>query len=170
MIRIQLTRRLAEGKSAAMKVQDLMTHEAHTCRATDPLEAAARTLWEKDCGWLPVVDGWGKLVGVLTDRDICIAAYFRGCAIRDIEVSSVMTRECKTCLPLDSVDDAEAILMDNQLRRLPVVETDGKLIGILTLADFARKAAMLRKKRRREVKDSRVGELFARISEARSLN
>ena len=75
-----------------MKVEDLMTRSVGTCRPTDTLSSAAQLMWERDCGCVPVVsdDGSNRVVGMLTDRDICMAAHFRGASPGALPVGQVM--------------------------------------------------------------------------------
>ena len=120
-----------------MQVKDLMTPSPSVCTLDDSTNEAARIMWERDCGAVPVVDGSGRVVGMITDRDICIAAYFQGEPLSQIRVADVMSRELCTCRPDDSVRAAEHVMREHQVRRLPVV-TDGKtLVGILSLSDLA---------------------------------
>lgn len=121
-----------------MKVQDLMTREVHSCWPVDRLEDAARILWENDCGIAPVVDEFRKLVGVITDRDICMAAYTRGAALRDLTVASAMALNVQCCKPDDSLERAERTMQTHRLRRLPVVDDEGRVVGLLSISDIAR--------------------------------
>jgi CBS domain-containing protein len=92
-------------------------------------------MWETDCGILPVIDHDGVLVGVITDRDLCIALCTRG--VNEVKVRDVMTREVHTCRPERSVRNALKIMADKQVRRLPVVDSQGRLEGIISLRDAA---------------------------------
>ncbi len=121
-----------------MLIRNLMTQNPRTCNPTDNLDVAARHMWEADCGALPIVDEAGKLVGIVTDRDICMAAYTQGRPLRDILVAVAMARQVITCRPDDDIDVAEASMRRVQIRRLPVVSAQGQLVGILSLNDLAR--------------------------------
>ena len=123
-----------------MKVEDVMTRNVESCGVNQSLSAAARIMWEKDCGCVPVVDPDGRCVGMLTDRDICMAAYTQGQPLWAISVSSAMSHVVHGCLPGDSLSRAELLMRAHQVRRLPVMGFDGQLIGILSLADLAREA------------------------------
>ena len=84
-----------------MKIQNLMTRDVRTCRREDVLVEAARIMWENDCGSVPVVDAQRHVVGMITDRDICMAAYTRGQRLADMTVESAMSktiREQKTAV------------------------------------------------------------------------
>jgi CBS domain-containing protein len=149
-----------------MKVEDLMTTEVGSCRAYDAADQAAKIMWEQDCGAVPVVDQDGRVVAVLTDRDVCIAAFTQGRALSDIRVSSAMSRRLWSCRPDDDVKDAEKAMRTNQVRRLPVVDVEGRLIGILSLSDLARQAMSAKRSRskKKEVAVSDVGETLGAIS------
>lgn len=119
-----------------MKVSDIMTRGPACCSPRDTLSYAAQLMWEHDCGSVPVVDGGGAVVGMLTDRDACMAAYTKGGRLVDIAVGDVMSREVKTCGPNDSLESVERALRQHQLRRMPVIDGH-QLVGIVTLNDLA---------------------------------
>ncbi len=123
-----------------MKVRDLMNTEVITCRDTASLGEAAKLMWENDIGFLPVLGENGALVGVITDRDGFVAAYFQGHPIWEIPVRTAMSARVASIKPGAEVDEAEQIMAEFQVHRLPVVE-DGKLVGIVSLNDLARRAA-----------------------------
>ena len=120
-----------------MRVRDLMTRTVATCGPTDSLGRAAQLMWERDCGTVPVVNREREVVGIITDRDVCMAAHFTGKALREISVGEVMTRSVHVCGPKDSIESAEAIMRENQVRRLPVVDEFRRVIAILSVADIA---------------------------------
>jgi CBS domain-containing protein len=119
-----------------MKVQDIMTTAPETCRPTTNLASAVERLWRADCGVLPVVDEGGMLVGIITDRDICIAIGTRNRPASTILVEGVMTRSVETCQADDDVNVALGRMKDRRVRRLPVLDDRGKLVGILSLNDI----------------------------------
>ena len=123
-----------------MRVDQAMTKDVKVCRASDALNEAARLMWDNDCGCVPVVDKGGRAVGMLTDRDVCMAAYTRGTALRDIPVEQIMSRQVISCGPDSSIDVAEELMARHQIRRLAVVGFDEKLVGLLSLGDIARAA------------------------------
>jgi CBS domain-containing protein len=90
-----------------MNANDLMTRGPRSVRTTDRLDAAARVLWEQDCGIVPVVDAANVLVGVVTDRDLCMASYTQGRPLDEIAVVGPMARQLRTCRP----DDARGVLL-----------------------------------------------------------
>jgi signal-transduction protein with cAMP-binding, CBS, and nucleotidyltransferase domain len=110
---------------------------ARSCQPSDTLNEAARLMWEFDCGAVPVVNHAGRLVGMITDRDICMAAYTTGQALAALSVESAMSSDVATAAPHDSVGSIASSMRLKQVRRIPVVD-EGKLVGIVTLADIAR--------------------------------
>jgi CBS domain-containing protein len=127
-------------EEVAMKVEQLMQRSVQTCRAHDALNRAAQIMWENDCGCVPVVDDAGCAIGMITDRDVCMAAYTRGRTLGEIDVGSVMTATPRACRPQDTVREAETIMCTAQVRRLPVVDNENRLVGILSLNDIALEA------------------------------
>src|SRR5688572_12135499 len=120
-----------------MKAAELMTTGVRTCRENDRLSAAIQTMWDNDLGCLPVVDGGGRLVGMVTDRDAAMALHFRGVAPWSVQVADVMARIVFSAAPEEDLRRALERMAAHQLRRMPIVEEDGRLAGILTLADLA---------------------------------
>jgi len=123
-----------------MKTSELMTREPRAVRGLDRLDAAARVLWDQDCGIVPVVDAAGVLVGVLTDRDLCMAVYTQGRLLTDIPVSAVMARVVRSCRPDDAITTVLQTMTQAQVHRLPVVDGKGVLVGIVSITDLVRAA------------------------------
>lgn len=119
-----------------MKVQDIMTADVETCQPESDLGAAATIMWKRDCGSVPVVDAEGRVVGMITDRDICMAVSTRNKLASAIKVGEVISGRVYACSPEDRVADALETMQSAQLRRLPVVDDDGKLHGILSINDL----------------------------------
>jgi CBS domain-containing protein len=120
-----------------MKVHELMTGGVETVHGEDSLASAARIMWERDCGAVPVVDAEGKLSGIVTDRDACIAAYTQGRSLDQIPVSVAASKLVFAVRPEDSVEMAEDMMRRMQVRRLPVVDGTSRIVGLLSLADLA---------------------------------
>jgi CBS domain-containing protein len=120
-----------------MNVAQLMTSPAETCRSTDTLNRAAQIMWEHDCGAVPVVDDDGRPIATVTDRDICMATYTQGRALPDIPVSLAMSQTIVTCHKDEALSKAESLMRTQQIRRLPVVDDEGRVVGILSLNDIA---------------------------------
>ena len=123
-----------------MNVEQLMSKNVKTCSAYDTLELAARIMWENDCGAVPIVDTDNRPIGMITDRDICMAAYTQGKPLWSMPVSSAASHGVIAVRDSDGLDAAEALMQKHQIRRVPVVDADGKAIGILSMNDLARHA------------------------------
>lgn len=123
-----------------MKVEDVMTKPARACAPTDNLHTAAEIMWSTDCGCVPVTDADQRVVGILTDRDICMAAHMEGEPLRARTVESIMSNAVAVCAVEDSLQDVARVMSEKQLRRIPVVNADGRLAGIITLNDLALRA------------------------------
>ena len=121
-----------------MRVRELMTRDVATCRPDDSLACAAQLMWDHDCGVVPVLNPRGNVVAMLTDRDICMAAWSKGRALIDLRVGDAASRSLHTIAEDDPIEVAEARMRSNQVRRLPVVDAAGRLLGILSLSDVAR--------------------------------
>ena len=145
-----------------MKIQDLMTTDLRTCRPSDDLGTAARTMWEGDLGCLPIVDEGCKLVGVITDRDLCMSALMSGAPLWALNVGEAMAKVVFSVKPGDKLRVAAELMREHQLRRLPVVDGDGVLVGLLTLGALAQAAA---KKSALSAKD--VNAVLAAVSSPR---
>jgi CBS domain-containing protein len=129
-----------------MNIQEIMSKPAITCRLGDTLNAAAQLMWENDCGAIPVVSDDNSVVGIITDRDICMATYTRGNAPQVLQVSDAMAKQVFSCHPDETLDAAERLMRDKQVRRVPVVDADNHPLGMLSLNDIARYVASSRKK------------------------
>lgn len=125
-----------------MRVRDLMTADVACVRTSDPASTAAQMMWERDCGSLPVIDEADRAVAIVTDRDLCMAALFQDCQLRAFPVSRAMSDTLYSCGPDDAVSAAETTMRAHKIRRLPVVDTDRKLLGLLSIADIARAAEL----------------------------
>ncbi len=121
-----------------MKVEQLMTKNIASCTPEWSLNDAARLMWENDCGCIPVTSGGetNLVVGMLTDRDICMNAYFRGGSLSELSVGDAMSKDPTCCLPSTTHKEAEALMRSERVRRLPVVDDGGGLLGVLSLADL----------------------------------
>ncbi|HKY36786.1 MAG TPA: CBS domain-containing protein [Polyangiaceae bacterium] len=122
----------------SVPARSLMTPNVLTCLPGESLDQAARIFWERNCGAVPVVDAQGKLVGMLTDRNVCIAAYTQGRRLTDISVETVMSRTAHAASVDDSIERVLEIMADAQVRRVPIVDAEHRLVGMIALADLAR--------------------------------
>lgn len=123
-----------------MNVGEMMTRDVQTCSPSEPLNRAAQLMWDHDCGCLPVVDGEGRTIGMITDRDICMAAYTQGQPLANMSVASAASHNAITVAENARIDDAEALMQKHQIRRIPVVDGGGKPVGIVSMNDLARRA------------------------------
>jgi CBS domain-containing protein len=123
-----------------MYAQDLMTKHVVACRPEDTLAVAAQRMWEADCGVVPVVTHAGVLVGMLTDRDICMATWFRGRPLDTIAIGEAMSKDVAYVQPGQSVDAVARLMAQMKVRRIPVVDTRETLLGIISISDIAREA------------------------------
>ena len=122
------------------RARDVMKSNPVSCRPSDNLSQAAQRMWDGDFGALPVVDDEGKPVGMLTDRDVCMAAYTRGSPLCELSVRGAMSNGVHTCKANDSLRALLDAMTANKIRRMPIVADDGTLVGIVSLADLARLA------------------------------
>jgi CBS domain-containing protein len=144
-----------------MQIQDIMSKPAITCGIHDSLNTAARLMWEHDCGAIPIVDDDGRLAGIVTDRDICMATYTQGRAPQDIPVASVMTKDVRSCEPGDSLETAEGRMQEHQIRRLPVIDGGGQPIAFVSLNDITRAASRAESEARASIDHDVVDTLAA---------
>lgn len=124
-----------------MLIRDLMSTSVQTCRAYESLNAAAQKMWEADIGAVPVLDDKERVVGMLTDRDICMAAHMRGLPLFEIVAAEAMSRTVVTCAPTDTIAQAEELMRAHAIRRLPVVDQGRHVVGIISMNDLAREVS-----------------------------
>jgi len=123
-----------------MKVRDVMTKQATFCYPDTSLSGAAELMWKRKCGFLPVRGEGGNVIGVITDRDISIALGTRNRRPSEVLVKDVMSCRLFTCTPDDSVACALTTMRIEGLRRLPVVNCEGALVGVVSIDDLVLKA------------------------------
>jgi len=136
----------------AKKITDLMSPNPCAIDADKPVAYAARMMKDEDVGLAPIVEG-DRLVGTLTDRDIVTRVVAEGKDPQSVAVREVASTDLVTVDPGQDLDDALNLMARNQVRRLPVVEEDGRLVGVVSQGDVAR-----------EAKDKETGELVQEIS------
>lgn len=137
-------------------VRDAMTPSVRTPSPSQSLAEAAQLMKSDDVGSIPIVEE-GRLVGIVTDRDIAIRAVAEGIDPSAVTIADVASRDLVTVEPDQDLDEALALMARHQVRRLPVVEEDGRLVGILAQADVAL-----------EAKEKKAGELLEQISQPTS--
>lgn len=118
-----------------MKVNEVMMRTPVTCTPQTNLGAAVEIMWNRNCGFLPVVDEQGGVNAVVTDRDICIALGTRNKLPSEITVAEVAQKQIYSCEPNDDIHLALATMQEVGVRRLPVVDWQGKLQGVLSMDD-----------------------------------
>lgn len=152
-----------------MKVKDVMTPNVRTCFMSDNLAAVAQLMWEHDCGCVPVLNEHAQVVGMITDRDLCMAVFLQGASMSEIEVSTVMSRQLFVCTSDDELSAAERIMCEKKVRRLPVLDTQARLVGLLSLSDIATRADQEHAQGvvARAVTDAEVARLAAAVSRPR---
>jgi CBS domain-containing protein len=121
------------------KCSDVMTKDPSCCLATDTVTKAAQWMRDEKVGSIPVIenDKTKKLIGIVTDRDLTLEVIANGRDAKTTKVSDVMTQELITCNADDDVQNAVDAMAENQLRRIPVVDADQKIVGIISQADVA---------------------------------
>jgi CBS domain-containing protein len=121
-----------------MLVKELMQKKVLSCPSDRPLTEAARIMWGGDVGSVPVTDPQtGKVCGMITDRDICMAACTQGRPISEILIGQVMSRNLHSIRDDQDVSEAQNMMRRHQVRRLPVLDRGASLVGILSLNDVA---------------------------------
>lgn len=143
-----------------MKVADLMTPSPVCCTPDDDAQTIAQMMLEFDCGCIPVVDGRGskRLLGVVTDRDLACRCLALGSG-PGTRAAEIMSRDVSCCSPDADAKEVERVMTDRQVRRVPIVDERGSVVGIVAQADLARAA------KRDLVSDREVGIVVERISE-----
>ncbi len=152
-----------------MKIKELMTSPVQTCEPATNLAAAAAMMWDSDCGALPVVDHDGKAIGVITDRDICMAVATKRRVASELTVWETITGKVHTCTADDEAKDALHLMQRERVRRLPVVDQNGVLQGMVAMNDFVLHAEEPKGKREPELSYHDVMEAMKAISAHRIL-
>jgi CBS domain-containing protein len=123
-----------------MKVKDIMSAPVQTCRPDTDLATVAGLMWDHDCGVIPVIGSSGAVLGLITDRDICIASATRRLPPERISAAQAMSESVHACFPDDSTAAVLASMKQFKVRRLPVVDGNGDLKGIVSMNDLVRAA------------------------------
>ena len=123
-----------------MKVKDVMTPDAKAIWLTESLADAAKEMWQNDCGVLPIIKDGRKVVGMITDRDICMATAIRDRNPSSISVEEVMNAVVYAAEPEEDVEQALQTMREHRVRRLPVLDLQGELQGIVSMNDIVLKA------------------------------
>ncbi|MBI2922650.1 MAG: CBS domain-containing protein [Planctomycetes bacterium] len=123
-----------------MTVGEICSGSARVCQADTKLAEAAKTMWDADCGMLPVVDRDRKVTGAITDRDICLAIATRGAKALEQRAGDHVQLKLVTCTADEEVGAALKKMAKHQVRRLPVVDADGRIAGVFSLHDAVRQS------------------------------
>ncbi|HXI22822.1 MAG TPA: CBS domain-containing protein [Pyrinomonadaceae bacterium] len=123
-----------------MKVKDVMTPDTKAIWITESLADAAKEMWENDCGVLPIIKDGRKVVGMITDRDICMATAIRDRNPSHISVEEVTNATVYAAEPDEEVEQALQTMRERKIRRLPVLNPEGELQGIVSMNDIVLKA------------------------------
>lgn len=141
-----------------MRAQEIMTRDPACVTPRDPARRAAELMEQHDCGAVPVIEDGDsrRVVGVVTDRDIAVRGVARGRGA-DTRVEEIMSRDPECCEADDDIQAVEAVMKERQVRRVPIIDANGSLVGIVAQADLALED--------RAIDDREVGEVVERISE-----
>jgi CBS domain-containing protein len=145
-----------EGGPVGKGIREVMTSNPRTIESGTPVAEAAKLMRDEDVGLAPVVEG-DRLVGTLTDRDIAIRVVAEGKDPASTPVREVASTDVVTVTPEQDLDEALSLMAQHQVRRVPVVEQDGRLVGVVAQADVARQSD-----------EQQTGELVGHISKESS--
>ena len=124
-----------------MNVEHLMTKPAVTCRPAESARDAAERMWTHRCGSVVVVGDDETVCAMITDRDVCMAAYTQGKPLHEISVASAMSRGAHTCGLGEPIENAESLMREYRIRRIPIVDRAGHPVGIVSIDDIMRYAS-----------------------------
>ena len=119
-----------------MTVKDLMNTDVATCAPDNGLDSVIDIMREHDCGFLPVVDSHGIIVGVVTDRDVCLAGGTKRHSLSRISVKETMSHPVFSCFPEENIKVVLTTMAKHRVRRLPVLNKTGHLLGVLSIDDI----------------------------------
>jgi CBS domain-containing protein len=118
-----------------MNVEQIMSRDVAVCGPEDNLESVAITMWNRNCGAIPIIDSSGKPCGMITDRDVAMASALRHKPLWDIKTREVSNERIYTCSPDEDVNQALDVMRGQKIRRLAVVDGNGRIQGILSIDD-----------------------------------
>ena len=146
-----------------MKAKEVMVATPYSCQPEMNLGAATELMWKGNCGFLPVVDPEGKICGVVTDRDICIALGTRNVTAGELRIAEVSQRKVFSCMPEDEIHMALQAMREGHVRRLPVITATGKLAGVISMDDILLRAEPSRFGREPELSSDEVVRTYRAI-------
>lgn len=141
-----------------LTAREVMTRNVRTARLDSPVRDVAQIMKDEDCGVVPVVNDHGALVGIVTDRDLVVRGFTGGKTPDQLRVSDVMTDDVEAVTPDENIHDVIALMGRKQIRRIPVVERDDRVVGIISMGDIANRADY----------DEELQEALDRVSSKRS--
>jgi CBS domain-containing protein len=121
-----------------MRCQDIMKRPVVCCKESEAVQAAALRMRDANIGFLPVCGDAGKVVGIITDRDIVLRVCAEGLDVRKTPIAEVMTRQVISCRPVDDVRYVEGLMAREHKSRVLIVDETGKPAGVVSLSDIAR--------------------------------
>jgi CBS domain-containing protein len=136
-VSVVAVRRVRPAKTVAMNIRDTMTHDPVTCEPTTPLRLVATIMVDHDCAAIPILSS-GEVVGIVTDRDIACRAVARGWNAAELPASAVMSAPLVAIHPDEDFEDAVQVMKENHVHHLPVIDDDGRLLGIVAQSDLGR--------------------------------
>ena len=151
-----------------MKVREIMTGNVQTCDLNGSLAEAAKQMWDNDCGILPVLKDGREVVGVITDRDICMGTMMRDRNPSAISVEEVITGEVYSVKPEDNIDSALQVMQKHKVRRLPILDEEEGLRGLLSMNDVVLQAQVTEGKKTPPLSYADVVTTYKAISEHRA--
>jgi len=148
-----------------MKTKEVMTGTPYYCQPETDLGSATELMWNANCGFLPVEAADGKVIGVITDRDICVALGTSGRSSGDVTAAEVMSGKLYSCAPDDDIHVALQTLREAKVRRLPVIAADGSLVGVISIDDIVFRAEPLSLGKEPELSSDEVVRTFRTINQ-----
>lgn len=145
-----------------LRVEDVMTHNPECSHADDDLATVANVMWDLDVGCVPIVGDGHRIAGMITDRDVAMAAFLNGKPLHELRVADVMAKTIVTARVGDRLRSVQELMQKSKIRRVPVVDGDKKLVGIVSLHDLVRAA---KKERRRLFPDVRMKDIATTLAE-----
>jgi len=150
-----------------MKVKEIMMGTPYYCQLDTNLGSATELMWVGNCGFLPVMGANGKLVGVVTDRDVCIALGTRNRPAGEVTIAEVMSNRLFACSPDDDVHIALETMKEGGVRRLPVTSQTGILVGVISMDDLLVRAESAGIGKRPELSTEEVVKAYRAIDKRR---
>lgn len=148
-----------------MNTEEIMTRNVKSCWPETSVSEAAALMWDYDCGALPVVDDENRVIGMITDRDIAIATATKGRLATEINVGEVMSGNVYACVLNEDINSALKTMSREKVRRLPVIEANGKLAGILSINDIVLRAGQTKGRQMPEISYDDVMSTFKAVCE-----